>query len=45
MVVATEQVLIPSLPIEDPTADKIMQAGLKVDGLLETRQQKRGSSL
>jgi hypothetical protein len=31
----SEKYYIPPLQIGDPTADKIMQAGLKMDGLLE----------
>lgn len=37
MTAATEQAIIPTLQIVDPTADKIMQAGLNVDGLPEVR--------
>jgi hypothetical protein len=37
MIAATELAIIPSLQMVDSTADKIMQTGLIMDGLLKAR--------
>ena len=37
MIAATEQAIIPSHQMVDSTADKIMQTGLIMDGLLKAR--------